>query len=155
MLHTNITVNEKGHLAFAGMDTVTLAEKYGTPLMLIDENRIRERAATYIGAMKRYFGGESKPLYASKALSFTGIYKIIADAGMSIDIVSAGELYTAKNAGFPLENAYFHGNNKPIPLLNMLLIWVSAALLPTAMRRLIKSTPMPLKRVLNSVLCSA
>ncbi|MBQ1283828.1 MAG: diaminopimelate decarboxylase [Clostridia bacterium] len=112
MLHTNITVNEKGHLTFAGMDTVALAEKYGTPLMLIDENRIRERAATYIGAMERYFGGESKPLYASKALSFTGIYKIIADAGMSIDIVSSGELYTAKNAGFPLENAYFHGNNK-------------------------------------------
>ncbi len=112
MLHTNITINEKGHIAFAGVDTVELAEKYGTALMLLDENRIRERAATYVNAMKRYFGENAAPLYASKALCFAGIYKIVADEGMSVDIVSSGELYTAARAGFPLERAYFHGNSK-------------------------------------------
>ncbi len=112
MLHENISVNELGHLTFAGVDTVNLAEKYGTPLMLLDENRVRERAATYVNAMKRYFGKNAAPLYASKALCFTGIYKIVAEEGMSVDIVSPGELYTAARAGFPLEKAYFHGNNK-------------------------------------------
>ena len=112
MLHTNVSVNEKGHLTFCGADTVSLAEKYGTALMLIDENRIREKASAYVKAMKRCFGGDSAPLYASKALCFAGIYKIVAEEGMSVDIVSSGELYTAAKAGFPLEKVYFHGNNK-------------------------------------------
>ena len=42
MICNNVTVNEKGHLQFAGFDTVALAEKYGTPLYLMDENKIRE-----------------------------------------------------------------------------------------------------------------
>ena len=112
MLHDNLSVNEKGHLTFAGVDTVDMAEKYGTPLMLIDENRIRQRVRTYVGAMKKYFGEDAAPLYASKALCFKGIYKIVAEEGMSVDIVSPGELYTAAAAGFPLQKAYFHGNNK-------------------------------------------
>ena len=55
---------------------------------------------------------DSLPLYASKALCFKKIYNIIADEGMGIDIVSSGELYTALKADFPMERAYFHGNNK-------------------------------------------
>ena len=62
--------------------------------------------------MKKYFGENAMPLYASKALCFTGIYRIVAECGMGTDIVSAGELYTAIRAGFPLCNAFFHGNNK-------------------------------------------
>ena len=112
MLHDNLSVNEKGHLTFAGVDTVDMAEKYSTPLMLIDENRIRQRVRTYVNAMKKYFGEDASPLYASKALCFKGIYKIVAEEGMSVDIVSPGELYTAAAAGFPLQKAYFHGNNK-------------------------------------------
>ena len=52
------------------------------------------------------------PLFASKALCFKALYQIVAEEGMGTDIVSPGELYTAKAAGFPLEKAYFHGNNK-------------------------------------------
>lgn len=112
MLHTNLSVGENGHLYFANVDTVSLAEKYGTPLMLLDEGRIRARMRTYITAMEKHFGEGSKPLLASKALCFKGIYKIAAEEGMCTDIVSPGELYTAKAGGFPMENAYFHGNNK-------------------------------------------
>ncbi|MBR3995078.1 MAG: diaminopimelate decarboxylase [Clostridia bacterium] len=112
MIHNNLTVGENGHLMFSGMDTVELAHKYGTPLMLLDEDRIRSRMRTYISAMQKHFGEGSKPLLASKALCFKGIYKIAAEEGMGTDIVSPGELYTAKMGGFPLENAYFHGNNK-------------------------------------------
>ena len=112
MLHDNLSINKEGHLCFAGLDTVELAKKHGTPLFLIDEDRIRQNARTYINAMRKYFGGDSGPLLASKALCFSEIYRIAASEGMRTDIVSPGELYTAHSAGFPMERAYFHGNNK-------------------------------------------
>lgn len=112
MLHSNLSINKEGHLCFAGLDTVELAKKHGTPLFLIDEDRIRQNARTYINAMRKYFGGDSGPLLASKALCFSEIYRIAASEGMRTDIVSPGELYTAHSAGFPMERAYFHGNNK-------------------------------------------
>jgi len=112
MLHDNLSINKEGHLCFAGLDTVELAKKHGTPLFLIDEDRIRARARTYVNAMRKYFGGNSGPLLASKALCFSEIYRIAASEGMRTDIVSPGELYTASKAGFPMERAFFHGNNK-------------------------------------------
>lgn len=112
MLHTNLDINEKGNLTFAGYDTVELAKEYKTPLYLLDEERIREKCRTYLGAMKKHFGEGSTALYASKALSLKEIYRIAKEEGMSVDVVSGGEIYTAKTAGFPMENVYFHGNNK-------------------------------------------
>jgi diaminopimelate decarboxylase len=111
LLHENMGVHE-GHLTFAGYDTVALAEKYGTPLMLLDEEKIRGVMRTYRDAMRTYFGEGSMPLYASKALSFRGIYGIAREEGIGTDIVSVGELYTAHAAGFPLDRAFFHGNCK-------------------------------------------
>ena len=112
MLHDNLSIGKNGNLFFEGADTVELAKKYGTPLMLIDENKIRSNMRLYIDAMTRYFGGDSGPLLASKALCFSEIYRIASSEGMRTDIVSPGELYIAKNAGFPMERAFFHGNNK-------------------------------------------
>lgn len=111
LLHENLGVNGD-NLTFAGYDTVELAKKYGTPLMLLDEYKIRNTMRTYKNAMKKYFGEKSCPLYASKALSFVGMYQIAKEEGICTDIVSIGELYTAIKAGFPLENAFFHGNCK-------------------------------------------
>ena len=112
MLCNNIGVNEAGRLTFAGMDTVALAEKYKTPLYLMDEDRIRANCRIYRGAMEKWFGAGSFPLYASKAASFKQIYRIMAEEGMAIDVVSSGEVYTAVHADFPMERAFFHGNNK-------------------------------------------
>ena len=112
MLHDNLSVNEAGHLTLGGVDTVKMAEKYGTPLYLLDEDRVRKNCRTYLDAMKEYFGGASGPLLASKALSFKGIYRIAKEEGMRTDLVSLGEMFTAEAAGFPLSRAYFHGNNK-------------------------------------------
>ena len=109
---SNVSVNEKGHLVFAGMDTVELAKEYGTPLYVMDEERIRERCRIYKKAMDEHFGNGSIPLFASKALSLKRIYEIMTEEGMGIDIVSSGEMHTAKKAGFDLSKAYFHGNNK-------------------------------------------
>lgn len=111
MLHSNIGIKNT-HLTFAGTDTTILAEKYGTPLYLLDEDRIRENCRAYTQAFSSCFGDGSYPLYAGKALCFKGIYGIINEENMGIDVVSPGELYTAAAAGFPMEKAYFHGNNK-------------------------------------------
>lgn len=112
MICNNISVNEKGHLTFAGYDTVELAEKYGTPLYLMDENKIREHVRAYKTAMAKYFPAGSMPEFASKAFSCKQIYRIMEDEGIDIDVVSPGEIYTAASAGFPMENSFFHGNNK-------------------------------------------
>ena len=112
MICNNLTVNEQGHLCLGGQDTVELAEKYGTPLYLLDEDRIRERCRTYMSAMKEAFGELSLPLYASKAASFKQIYRIMKEEGMGIDVVSSGEVCTAVSVDFPMERAYFHSNNK-------------------------------------------
>jgi diaminopimelate decarboxylase len=93
-------------------DTVELAREYGTPLYVMDEDRIRERCRTYIAAMREAFGNSARPLYASKAASFRQIYRIMKEEGMGVDVVSSGEVYTAYSVGFPMENAYFHSNNK-------------------------------------------
>lgn len=111
LLHDNLSVKD-GTLYFADYNTTELAKKYGTPLMLLDEKKIRSTMRIYKNAMAKYFGVGSKPLYASKALSFVGIYQIAKEEGINTDIVSIGELYTAIKAGFPLENAFFHGNAK-------------------------------------------
>lgn len=112
MLYDNIAVNEKGHLTFAGYDTVELAKKYGTPLYLMDEDKIRQRVREYKKAMSDFMPQGSVPEFASKAFSCRQIYRIMAEEGIDIDIVSPGELYTAVTAGFPMERAFFHGNNK-------------------------------------------
>ena len=112
MICDNISVNEKGHLTFAGCDTVELAEKYGTPLYLMDEDKIREHVRCYKNAMQKHFPDGSLPEFASKAFSCRQIYRIMAEEGIDIDVVSPGEIYTAASAGFPMENSFFHGNNK-------------------------------------------
>lgn len=112
MLHSNLGINEQGHLTFAGQDTVDLAKRFGTALYLLDEERVRANCRRYRKALCENFSAASLPLYASKALSFTGIYRIMAEEGMGVDAVSCGEIYTALKADFPAERIYFHGNNK-------------------------------------------
>ena len=111
-IFTHLSVNSDGHLTIGGLDTVELAREFGTPAYVMDEDCIRNTCRTYLAAAREYFGEDALPLYASKAFSCVGIYKIAAEEGMGIDCVSGGELYTARAAGFPAEKIYFHGNNK-------------------------------------------
>ena len=108
----NLSRNAEGELSLAGVSLASLAEEYGTPLYLYDEDRIRERCRTYTEAVKAAFDGRGKVLYASKAASFLRLYEIMKEENMGIDVVSSGEIYTALKAGFPVEKAYFHSNNK-------------------------------------------
>ena len=112
MLYSNLTVNKEGHLTIGGIDAVSLASEYGTPLYVLDEDVIRNNCRTYVNAMHECFGQASSPLFASKALCFKGIYPVVQEEGLCVDVVSPGEIYTALAAGFPAEKMFFHGTNK-------------------------------------------
>ena len=112
MICDNLKRNAQGELCLANMELSPLAEKYGTPLYLYDEERIRHNCRVYLDAVRRGFGDNARVMYASKAASFKRVYEIVKEEGLGIDVVSCGEIYTAHLAGFPLENSYFHSNNK-------------------------------------------
>ncbi len=113
MLHqTNLTVNEAGHLAVGGVDTLALAREYGTPLYVLDEDMVRSRMRVYVQAVKAHMRAGSLPLFASKALCCKALCRMAKEEGMGLDVVSAGELYTALAAEVPAENICFHGNAK-------------------------------------------
>jgi len=112
MIQKSMTLTNGGTLAFGGADVRELAEKYGTPLIILDENRLRENMRMYITSMRAAFGDDALPTYASKAMCFKEIYRILAEEGLGADVVSGGELYTALKAGFPMERVYFHGDHK-------------------------------------------
>lgn len=111
MICDNITVKD-GVLYFAGQNTVELAKEYGTPLYLLDEDKIREKCRSYKKAFKMHFGPAAQPLYASKANCFKRIYEIMKEEEMGIDVVSSGEICVALRAGYDLSHAFFHSNNK-------------------------------------------
>lgn len=111
LVSDNLSV-KNNHLMIGSHDTVELAEKYGTPLYVMDEALIRKNCRTYKQALDKYYGGNGLVLYASKAFCSMYMCKLAADEGMGIDVVSGGELFTALRAGFPTEKIFFHGNNK-------------------------------------------
>ena len=112
MLNERFGVNEKGHLTLGGVDTVELAKTYGTPLYVMDENDIRNSCRQFQNAFEKYYGGNAKVYFASKAFSCKEMYRIVDSESLCADVVSGGELYTALSAGFPAEKIGFHGNNK-------------------------------------------
>jgi diaminopimelate decarboxylase len=104
-------VNHYGHLTIGGVDTVTLAEKYGTPLYVYDLESIKETILRFKSAFDP-FEINWQVAYASKAFSTVAMIQVIGEMGLSLDVVSGGELFTALKAGFPASRIHFHGNNK-------------------------------------------
>lgn len=104
-------VNHADHLAIGGCDAVDLAAEFGTPLYVFDEDTLRGMCREFAAE----FGGRyahSRIAYASKAFVNPAIARIVAEEGLGLDVVSAGELAVAKAVNFPPDKIYFHGNNK-------------------------------------------
>lgn len=116
----SVKVNAKGHLEIGGVDTVSLAARYGTPLYVYDVALIRQRARAFKETFRK-LGVKSQIAYASKAFSAIAMIQLADEEGLSLDVVSGGELYTALAAGFPVERIHFHGNNKSREELEMAL----------------------------------
>ena len=117
-LYGTQAINELGHLTIGDIDTVDLAKKYGTPLFVYDLELFYKRAKSFIDTFKKA-SVKAQVCYASKAFSSIAIYQAAAEAGLSIDVVSGGELYTALQAGIPSNRIHFHGNNKSLEELEL------------------------------------
>ncbi len=111
-------INEKGVLEIGGVSTEELANRYGTPLYVYDIALVKEKARSFLDAFQR-LGVKGQVAYASKAFSTIAIIQLMAEEGLSLDVVSGGELHTAVTAGFPVERIHFHGNNKSYEELKM------------------------------------
>jgi diaminopimelate decarboxylase len=101
-------VNSRGHMEVGGCDLVDLAAEHGTPLYVYDEDTVRQRSAEFVSAM----GDAGQVLYSAKAFASPAFLRIVAEEGLGLDVVSAGELHLAQRSGFPAERIYFLGNNK-------------------------------------------
>ncbi len=120
ILHGTSRVNEAGHLEIGGCDTTRLAAEFGTPLFVYDEQLIRDKCRAFMRAF-RESGFAFQVAYASKAFCTMAMCRLVEEEGLSLDVVSGGELYTALQAGFPAERIHFHGNNKSLDEINMAL----------------------------------
>jgi diaminopimelate decarboxylase len=101
-------VNAAGHMEVGGCDLVQLAREHGTPLYVYDEATVRQRSSEYVAAMGR--GGQV--LYSAKAFASPHFLRVVAEEGLGLDVVSAGELDLALRSEFPRDRIHFLGNNK-------------------------------------------
>lgn len=110
-------INNSDNIEVGGCDLVELANKYGTPLYVLDEETIRSICRDYKEAFKSY--PKVNMMYASKALCTTATSAIVASEGFGFDVVSAGEIYTVHNAGVDMKKVLFNGNNKSFDELEL------------------------------------
>ena len=111
VLPLTAAVNEAGHLAMGGCDAVALAHEFGTPLYVFDEETLRHQCRQFQGEFRSRHP-DTAVAYAAKAYLGRALAAILAQEGMSLDIVSGGELAIARSVNFPPERIHFHGNNK-------------------------------------------
>ena len=105
------TLSENGHLNIGGCDVTELAKEYGTPLYIYDEATIRTMAKTFVKEFGTRYTN-TVVAYASKAFLTKAMARIANEEGLSLDVVSGGEIAAAIAAGFPAARMDFHGNNK-------------------------------------------
>jgi diaminopimelate decarboxylase len=110
-LPVNAAVNPQGHLVVGGCDVMDLMAEFGSPLYVYDEETLRHRCRQYVSGL-RSVAPDALAIYASKAFANAAIFRLVAEEGMGLDVVSGGEITLAHRAGFPMERVYFHGNNK-------------------------------------------
>jgi diaminopimelate decarboxylase len=106
----NMVRNDSGVAVIAGIPVTDLAQEYGTPLFVIDEDDFRSRCREIAAA----FGGGANVHYAAKAFLCSEIARWIDEEGLSLDVCTGGELAVALHANFPPERITFHGNNKSV-----------------------------------------
>ena len=97
-----------GVLTLGGMDVRDLAEQFGTPLYVCDEEDVRSRCRDYLEA----FGPDGRVFYAAKAFCSRAMLRWVSSEGLGVDVCTGGELEVALSAGVPPERITLHGNNK-------------------------------------------
>ncbi len=102
-----------GVLHIGGCNTLELAQEFGTPVFVYDEQHLRDRCREAVEA----FG--DGVAYATKAFLCGAMARLAHEEGMHLDVATGGELHVALHAGVPAERLVLHGNNKSIAELRM------------------------------------
>ncbi|MCX7993593.1 MAG: diaminopimelate decarboxylase [Fimbriimonadales bacterium] len=111
-------INAQGRLEIGGCDALELAQQFGTPLYVLDEDAFRARCRDYRAAFEQ-LKPDTEIVYASKAALNRALCQIIDEEGLGLDVASGGELYTALQAGFPPTRLHLHGVYKTDDELQM------------------------------------
>ena len=116
LLPDNAAIDASGDLSIGGVSVREIAERFGTPVFVYDEDHLRARCHEAVSAF-----GRDAVIYASKAFLCTAMAKLVHDEGLLIDVATGGELFVALNAGVPADRCVLHGNNKSTDELRMAL----------------------------------
>src|SRR5215467_1982001 len=103
-------VNGRGHAEVGGCDLVELARDHGTPLYVYDEETVRLRCREYVAAI----ADRGEGLYSAKAFASPGFLRVVASAGLGLDLLAAGQLHAPLAAGYPTAGLHFPGNHKSV-----------------------------------------
>lgn len=98
-----------GIMMIDGVSAVDIARKFGTPVYVTEEARVRENYRNIYGAFSRYM--DTKIHYACKANTSLAILRILEQEGAGIDAVSIGEVRTCLKAGFTPDRIMYTGVN--------------------------------------------
>lgn len=109
-MNLDLEINENGNLSMGGVDTLILAQKFKTPLYVVDETRIRTNYRRLYKAFSSKYP-DFKIFYACKANTNLAVMRILEQEGSCVDTVSIGEIYTAILAGFDPSRILYTGNN--------------------------------------------
>jgi diaminopimelate decarboxylase len=109
-----VTRGADGVLRVAGVAATDLVAEYGTPLYVLDEADLRERARSYRDGFAAAFGESVGVYYAGKAFLCKAVVRAIGEEGLNLDVCTGGELAVALAAGFPTDRIGLHGNNKSV-----------------------------------------
>lgn len=109
-------VAQDGSLSIGGCSVAELAQQYGTPLFVYDEEHLRSRCREAVSTF-----GPDRVIYASKAFLCTAMAALVHEEGLLIDVATGGELFVALHAGVPADRCVLHGNNKSVDELRMAL----------------------------------
>ncbi|WP_406474767.1 diaminopimelate decarboxylase [Streptomyces sp. NBC_01615] len=96
-----------GDVSVGGVSLAEAADRFGTPVYVLDEQEVRDRCRTYRTAFP-----EADVVYAAKAFLCRAVAHWVQDEGLGLDVCSAGELMLAVTTGFPPEKIVMHGNAK-------------------------------------------
>jgi diaminopimelate decarboxylase len=113
-------VDARGTLIIGGCEAPALAERHGTPLLVLDEERFRANCRAYVQSLREAYP-QTQPIYASKALCVIATCQIAHQEGLHVDVASGGEIITALRAGVSADALHFHGNNKTSDELHLVL----------------------------------
>jgi diaminopimelate decarboxylase len=111
MLFGTQTINPRGHLEVGGVDTLDLAERFGTPLYVIDEAALRERCREYVSAFRSQ-APDTIVTFATKAFLCRAVATLATEEGLHLEAASVGELQMVLSGRAAVSNVTFHGNYK-------------------------------------------